>query len=263
VTLDRDPARPRSITAVLAAMDARLDRLPAESGSRREFLRTYRRTTAAVGAAVEAGVFEDERWVEAWDVAFAGLYLAALDADLDGTGGVPQPWRHAFDAPASLHPLQHVLLGINAHVNHDLPQALLAVISDDDFADPTLLARRRRDHERIDGVLAAQVAAEDDEFARQSSRSLLDRILAPLNRWASRRFLREARKKVWHNTIELQQARRAGAEVYAARLAELEKLSAARIADLLAPGPVLLKLAVRGFGVVLPPGPRRGGAGAP
>ena len=159
------------------------------------------------GRAVDAGVFEDARWVEAWDVAFAGLYLAALDADLDGTSGVPRPWRHAFDAPASLHPLQHVLLGINAHVNHDLPQALLAVISDDDFADPTLLARRRRDHEQIDGVLAAQVAAEDGELARQSSRSLLDRILAPLNRWASRRFLREARKKVWHNTVELQRAR--------------------------------------------------------
>jgi uncharacterized membrane protein len=112
-------------------------------------------------------------------------------------------------------------------------------------------------------VLAAQVAAEDGELARQSSRGLLDRILAPLNRWASRRFLREARRKVWHNTIELMQARRAGAEVDAARLAELERLSAARIADLLAPGPVLLKLAVRGFGVVLPPGPRRGGAVAP
>src|SRR3954449_822225 len=148
-------------------MDARLDRCPAESGSRREFLRTYRRTTAAVGAAVDAGVFEDARWVEAWDVAFAGLYLAALDADLDGTGGVPGPWRHAFDAPATLHPLQHVLLGINAHVNHDLPQALLAVISDDDFADPTLLARRQRDHERIDGVLAAQVAAEGGELGGQ------------------------------------------------------------------------------------------------
>ena len=38
------------------------------------------------------------------------------------------------------HPCVHVLLGINAHINYDLPQALLAVISDDDFADP---ARRR------------------------------------------------------------------------------------------------------------------------
>jgi hypothetical protein len=36
-------------------------------------------------------------------------------------------------------------------------------------------------------------------------------------------------------------------------LAELEVLAAARIADLLAPGQVLLRLAVAGFGVVLPP----------
>ena len=34
---------------------------------------------------------------------------------------------------------------------------------------------------------------------------------------------------------------------------ELEVLSAARIADLLAPGQVILKLAVAGFGVTLPP----------
>ena len=46
---------------------------------------------------------------------------------------------------------------------------------------------------------------------------------------------------------------RRGPEAYAVRLAELEVLSAARIADLLAPGQVLLRLAVAGFGVVLPP----------
>jgi hypothetical protein len=37
------------------------------------------------------------------------------------------------------------------------------------------------------------------------------------------------------------------------RLAELELVSAARIVDLLAPGHVLLRLAVAGSGVVLPP----------
>jgi hypothetical protein len=146
-----------------------------------------------------------------------------------------------------------VLLGINAHVNYDLPQALLAVISDDDFADPALIARRHRDHERIDVVLAGRVAAEDDELAARSARSLLDRAMQPLNRVASKRFLREARMKVWHNTEELHAARLAGPPAYDARLAELEVLSAARIADLLAPGQVLLRLAVAGFGVVLPP----------
>ena len=42
---------------------------------------------------------------------------------------------------------------------YDLPQALLMVIPDEEFADPLLLARRRRDHERIDDVLARQVRA--------------------------------------------------------------------------------------------------------
>ena len=42
-------------------------------------------------------------------------------------------------------------------------------------------------------------------------------------------------------------------DAYRLRLAELELLSAARIADLLAPGQVILRLAVAGFGVVLPP----------
>jgi hypothetical protein len=243
----------RDIATVVAAMDARLVRMPPERTAQRVFLDTYRRTTLAVGKAIDDAQFEDPEWVERWDVAFADLYLAALELDLVGSHEVPRPWRLAFDAPESLPALRHVLLGINAHINYDLPQALLAVISDADFDDPVVMARRQRDHERIDGVLSARVAAEDDELGTLSARSMLDRVLQPLNRLSSKRFLREARQKVWHNTIELQQARVAGPEAYAARLAELEVLSAARIADLLAPGQVLLRLAVAGFGVTLPP----------
>jgi hypothetical protein len=241
-----------AIDSVVGVMQSRLDGLSPEQESLREFLGTYLRTTAAVGKAVDGGVFEDAEWVEQWDVAFAELYLVALDAHL-GSGTPSRPWRLAFDAPTDLPALRLVLLGINAHVNYDLPQALLAVISDQDFTDPVLMERRRRDHEHIDGVLAGRVAAEDDELASRSARSLLDRALQPLNRIASKRFLREARIKVWHNTTELQVARLAGPAAYDDRLAELEVLSAARIADLLAPGQVLLRLAVAGFGVVLPP----------
>jgi hypothetical protein len=193
--------------------------------------------------------------VEEWDVVFADLYLEAHDADLAGPPRRPsRPWRLAFAAPPDLPPLRHVLLGINAHVNYDLPQALLAVISDEDFEDPALMDQRRRDHERIDGVLAERVTAEDGELtATSGGKSQLDRVLTPLNRLSSRRFLRESRRKVWHNTIELQRARLDGPDIYTARLAELELLSAAKIADLLQPGQVLLRLAVSGFGVTLPP----------
>jgi hypothetical protein len=44
----------------------------------------------------------------------------------------------------------------------------------------------------------------------------------------------------------------AGPDVYAARLAQLERLAAARVADLMARGQVVRKLAAKGFGVRLP-----------
>ena len=64
----------------------------------------------------------------------------------------------------------------------------------------------------------------------------------------------EARRKVWANTTVLHRAREAGDGEYRQRLAELEALSADRVADLLRPGPVLIRLAVHGFGVTLVPG---------
>jgi hypothetical protein len=232
-------------------MQDRLDRLPPRLAPQRVFLSTYRRTTQAVAEAIGRDVFEDPGWVERWDVAFADLYLVALDSELTGRGRVTRPWQVAFAASPDLHPLGHLLLGINAHINYDLPQALLEVISDDDFDDPALVDRRRRDHERIDAVLSARVSAEDAELAGR--RAAIDQLLTPLNRFAAKRFLAESRRKVWHNTVQLRDARVSGAEQYTLRLAELEVLSAAKVADLLRPGQILLRLAVAGFGITLPP----------
>lgn len=241
------------IEHVAQRLRERLASLPEDRRHLGIFLATYLRTTETVGAATGQGTFEDPQWVGLWDEAFAQLYLSALDAELSPGERVPRPWRLAFAVDPGLPPLRHVLLGINAHINYDLPQALLATISDDDFEDSSLMARRRRDHERIDDLLGQRVAAEDNQLASATSLTLLDRLLRPLNRRGSRMFLREARQKVWHNTVELQRARMAGPAAYSARLAELEVLSAARIADLLQPGQVLLRLAAGGFGVRLPP----------
>lgn len=256
----RQPAS--TIDDVVDKLQQRIDALPHDQVHRRTFIKTYQRTTHAVGEAVAAAFFEDPDWVVRWDIAFAELFIVAHDADqargADQAGGAdqaawppPRPWRLAFHANPELPTIVHLLLGMNAHINYDLPQATLLVITDQDFEDPILLQRRRRDHERIDKILAGRVAAED--HAVGGARSVLDRILTPANRLSSRRFLREARHKVWLNVAELQRARLVGADAYRARLAELEVLSAAKIADLLRPGQVLLRLAMTGFGVTLPP----------
>ena len=248
---DGPTSQPTStIGEVVDRLQQRIDALPPDQVHRRTFVTTYQRTTQAVAEAVDAAFFEDPDWVVRWDVAFAELFIVAHDADQTG-GQVPRPWRLAFQADPTLPTIVHLLLGMNAHINYDLPPATLSVITDHDFEDPVLIDRRRRDHERIDRILAARVAAEDQAIG--GARSVLDRILTPANRLSSRRFLREARGKVWLNVAELQRARREGENAYAARLAELELLAAAKIADLLRPGQVLLRLAITGFGITLPP----------
>lgn len=239
-----------TISQVVDQLQERIDALPLEQVHRRTFVTTYQRTTQAVSDAVDAAFFEDPDWVVRWDVAFAELFIVAHDADLMG-GDVPRPWRLAFQADPALPTVVHLLLGMNAHINYDLPPATLSVINDHDFEDPVLIDRRRRDHERINRILAGRVTAED--HAMGGARSMLDRILTPANRLSSRRFLWEARQKVWLNVAELQRARLEGSNAYSDRLAELELLAAAKIADLLRPGQVLLRLAMSGFGVTLPP----------
>src|ERR671933_133555 len=94
----RSSLMPELIDDVVRAMQERLDSL--QEPERRHFLGTYLRTTAAVGNAVRDAFFEDPEWVERWDVAFARLYLDALDAYLSGAGRVPRPWRGALRGPA-------------------------------------------------------------------------------------------------------------------------------------------------------------------
>jgi hypothetical protein len=240
------------IDELIARMAALLEPLQADGDQRRYFHATYQRTTIAVAGEIKRGGFADAEWVERWDVAFADLYLEALEASLAGRHPA-RPWDIAFGAPANLPAIRHVLLGMYAHINYDLPQALLAVITDEQFDDAALLARREADHRAIDEVLASRVSAEDDELTRISGPTpLLDRLLRPFNRLGTQRFLREAREKVWANAIALSHARRQGPDAYATLLAQLEELSAAKVAALQAPGQVLLKLAATGFGVRLP-----------
>jgi hypothetical protein len=55
-----------TISAVVAALQQRIDALPPDQVHRRTFITTYQRTTQAVGDAVDAAFFEDPEWVVRW-----------------------------------------------------------------------------------------------------------------------------------------------------------------------------------------------------
>lgn len=83
------------------------------------FAAMYRQTTRAVRDRAAAGGFDDPERLGRFVERFAGRYLGPA---LDWRAGRPVPrcWRLAFSAGSDRLILQHLLLGINAHVNLDL-----------------------------------------------------------------------------------------------------------------------------------------------
>ncbi|HEX9520938.1 MAG TPA: DUF5995 family protein [Streptosporangiaceae bacterium] len=140
----------------------------------------------------------------------------------------------------------HVLLGMNAHINYDMPQALIAVITYEEFGDPAVVALRAADHRGLGRVLADRVAAEDDGLTGTSgSGSVRSRLLKLINKRGSERVLRDPHEKVWANALALSRARARGPDAYAPVVTELEELSATKVAKPRMPDLVLLKLGSR------------------
>jgi hypothetical protein len=150
---------------------ALLERRLFETGDRRAvFLTVYGAVTARVRRDVSSGRFRDPVWVADYLTAFANRYRTALLAYEQGRRNrVPGAWRIAFDAALASETLvtQDALLGINAHVVHDLALAL-----DDVGIDPR--PARRADHDAVNAVLAALVDTEQELLATRYAPGLAD-----------------------------------------------------------------------------------------
>ena len=244
------------VSDLVRRMEATSAALEAEQAPHRYFCGLYLRSTRAMRDELTSGRFTDTEWVGRLTLAFAGSYLDALEQWQAGDR-VALPWQLTFEAPAELSPLVHELIGLNAHLNYDLPQALLQV-DVGGLQDERRSELRRADFTHIDTVMLRRLPEEYRHLRSLGgpvASEVLARLLYPVNTLASRRWLVAARRSVWHNAAELSQARAAGPAALARRVADLEVLCAARVADLLRPGQVLLRLGLVGFGVTLPSRP--------
>lgn len=108
----------------LRAIDASL---PANDGVA-WFTKLYLRVTEAVEAEVaEALGVRDPAFLSRLDVVFANLYFDAL-----GRANGPKAWAPLFEARSTrgIAPIQFALAGMNAHINRDLPVALVATFEE-------------------------------------------------------------------------------------------------------------------------------------
>ena len=156
-----------TIDAVLARLNGIID--DALRGGTRigYFAALYERVTSNVRRALIAGnVFQDNARMERLDVVFANRFLAAWDAHT--AGGTPtESWRVAFALLDDPQPLvvQHLLVGMNAHINLDLGIAAAIIAPDPAALDPLW-----PDFTRINDVLARLVKIVEDELGQVSPR---------------------------------------------------------------------------------------------
>lgn len=116
------------------------------------FAALYKRMTLAVAEGIKHGMFEDGARMEKLDVNFATRYIDAYDAYYAGTPCTAS-WKFVFDNCASdkLIVLQHLLLGINTHINLDL--AIASAVT----APGNAINALQNDFNRINQVIAALI----------------------------------------------------------------------------------------------------------
>jgi hypothetical protein len=125
----------QSIDEVIARLDAIIERAIIERDRLGFFAVLYRTVTVAVKQGIAAGRFQDGPRMERLDVVFANRYLHAFDLHRRGLSPTSS-WRAAFAAGSSRRVviMQHLLLGMNAHINLDLGIAAAEVCPGESLA---------------------------------------------------------------------------------------------------------------------------------
>ncbi len=100
------------------------------------FAALYQKVTIQVKKGIASGYFDDGPRMEQLDVAFAKRYLQAFD-DYRNDRPVTESWKKAFDLSPDYWPivLQHLLMGMNAHINLDLGIAAVEISRSKNLAD--------------------------------------------------------------------------------------------------------------------------------
>jgi len=197
----RSIGRAASIDEVFTRMESITGALPAGDGIA-AFTRLYLAVTEAVRAAATADDFEDAAAVRWLDVVFANLFFEAVDAASAGRP-IPRAWAPIFAAREhkDILPLQFALAGMNAHINRDLPVALVETCAQGriELEDGSA---QHRDFLKVNALLA-----ETEEQAKrgllEGFEAILDVALGNLDDILAMWDVERAREAAWTNAQAL------------------------------------------------------------
>lgn len=205
---DRPVAQPQAPATVAEV----IERLRAvEASARRSdgvvcFARLYREVTEAIEAELRRSAFADAAFLRRLDVVFANLFFAALERYQRDPAAAPRAWAPLFAARSrnGIAPIQFAFAGMNAHINGDLPLALVAT-SEERGVELRQGTPQYADFELVNGLLA-RVEARVKASYLTGPVAAIDRFLHRFHRiddviamWDVRR----ARAAAWTNAETL------------------------------------------------------------
>lgn len=138
-----------TIAEVLTRLESMIEWARQQESPMGYFPALYYQMTLAVKEGIDRDLFENGTRMERLDVLFAKRYISAFDAWQAGEP-VTRSWQLAFDATRDerLTVMQHLLLGINAHINLDLGIAAAQTRPKD------AVFGLRKDFETINSIIA-------------------------------------------------------------------------------------------------------------
>ncbi len=215
---------------VIREMTARFDALAARCDHKALFALLYLRTTEEYRRAVaeDPRFFLDPAYVNQEDALFADYYFWAVDATALRLAAVPMAWQITLDAAGgrAVTGTGNLLLGMNAHINRDLPFVLEAMgLTAPDGSS------RKPDHDKVNEVLRRVIEGPVlAEAARRFDPSIAT-LDVPGTRLDSPVFLGLViawRERAWQNATRLANAPSAALRQLVAN--EIEQIAAAEAA---------------------------------
>jgi hypothetical protein len=191
---------------VLQRMTTLVDQWEAAQDRRAIFLGCYRLMTRNMLDAIDAGRFHDNAWVNRLLHRFAEYYFAALALYEQASPETSPVWKLAHDAThhEKVTTFQHLLLGVNAHINYDLVFSLVDLLAPEweALSEPER-GQRHADHELVNRIIGETVDAVQDQVIDRHSPwfKVLDKLLGPTDEWLTSRLIAHWREEVWDNAL--------------------------------------------------------------
>ena len=235
LALPYDPASPddciagrsQCVDKTIREMTRRLDPLASSCDHNAIFSLTYLRVTQEYRRTIDEPFFDDTSFVNYEDTLFAHYYFAAYDSWAAGrTEDVPPAWRIAFNTAArhADSAVGDLFLGINAHVQRDLPLVLYSIglVAPDGTS-------RKPDHDRVDQILNRVTDDVIAEIARRFDPTIDDTNLpTSLDDATLFQTIVAWREKAWRNAEALAAAPTPGARDLVVAQIENDAASEAR-----------------------------------